>query len=244
MYVKVFIFQPETTVSPNLTWGDQVQLLLFTARFVGRHPYKASSEIYNTIQVCKEVMVLSFPKPYFHCQMPTPPFFSQNSESSHWGPRQIHFFPSFCWWRSRGFYPRINVDIPFFSKSLKKSILRGTYIFDCINGIICLGDETNGYILWNPAIREYKVLLKLSFHICHPFNTFPGNTFTFGYGQNSNDYKVVQIVTYSRDNILHPVHIYNLRTDSWRQVNTAFDPSIIHFPLYFSNEIYLNGVHH
>lgn len=193
-------------------------------------------------------MVPSFPKPYVHCQTPTPPFFSQNKIPSLLieGQDKFTFSPHsvFWWWRSWGFYPGINVDIPFFSKSLKKSILRGTYIFDCINGIICLGDETNGYILWNPAIREYKVLLKLSFHICHPFNTFPGNTFTFGYGQNSNDYKVVQIVTYSRDNILHPVHIYNLRTDSWRQVNTAFDPSIIHFPLYFSNEIYLNGVHH
>lgn len=136
------------------------------------------------------------------------------------------------------------MDIPFFSKSLKKSLLRGTYIFDFINGIICLGDETNGYIFWNPVIREYKVLPNLPFHICHPFNTIHGDTFAFGYDHNSNDYKVVQIVTYSRDNILHPVvHVYNLRTDSWRQGNTTFDPSIIHFPLYFSNEIYLNGVH-
>ena len=126
---------------------------------------------------------------------------------------------------------------------MKKPDIFGTPVFDCINGIICLGDEINGLVLWNPATREHKVVPK-------PFcDLFDSVNFAFGYDHNSNDYKVVRVVTFEGHHgelilpsVVH-VHVYNLSTDSWRQIDPTFDPSITYFPG-DCGELYLNGVHH
>ena len=126
---------------------------------------------------------------------------------------------------------------------MKKPDIFGTPVFDCINGIICLGDEINGLVLWNPATREHKVVPK-------PFcDLFDSVNFAFGYDHNSNDYKVVRVVTFEGHHgelilpsVVH-VHVYNLSTDSWRQIDPTFDPSITYFPG-DCDELYLNGVHH
>ena len=160
-----------------------------------------------------------------------------------------------------GFDPGLSLDISFFPETkpkyilppyfidsiicdcMKKPYLFGNHIFDCINGIICLGDEINGLVLWNPAIREYKVVPEPPCHNYHSSN----DVLAFGYDHNSNDYKLVRILTdtYQSDLILHPVvvHVYNLSTDSWRQIDLDFDLSIIDFPG-DSNELYFNGVYH
>ena len=66
----------------------------------------------------------------------------------------------------------------------------------CINGIICLKyyvehNQIHDFALWNPTIREFKVLPSLPIH-------FPSNVdyedvgSAFGYDSNSTDFKVIQ----------------------------------------------------
>ena len=98
----------------------------------------------------------------------------------------------------------------------------------CSNGIICLqactrGDYFYSFVLWNPAIREFKVVPPL--HVQFPANIDYQNTASgFGYDCNSNDFKVVTILTYwdviGYSLILGPrvvlhkhVEVYTLSTD-------------------------------
>ena len=135
------------------------------------------------------------------------------------------------------------------------------YICDCINGIFCIGNETNGFVLWNPAMREYKVVPKPP-HRRRRYPSEGNTTCVFGYDHNSNDFKLVRIenkktrTEYNRihlNEILHPiVHVYNLSTNSWRLIHTAtfFDRLITRLDFFVLdffgdfNEIYFNGVYH
>lgn len=102
----------------------------------------------------------------------------------------------------------------------------------CINGVICIGGsffpDFDGFFLWNPAIRQYKVV---------PYPTLPPYSpksdlynrivYAFGYDHNSNDYKVVRIFSYMMSK--HCVHVYTLSTDCWRQkIDTCIDHSYIY----------------
>ena len=103
----------------------------------------------------------------------------------------------------------------------------------CINGIICVGgffvDGFQGFVLWNPATKESKV-------VSYPSSDCQAMC-AFGYDHNSNDYKVVWFV-------YHSVHVYKLSTESWTQlVNTAIHVSKI-ISINRFEAIYLNGVHH
>ena len=127
----------------------------------------------------------------------------------------------------------------------------------CNNGIICLqactrGDYFYSFVLWNPAIREFKVVPPI--YVQFPANIDYQNTASgFGYDCNSNDFKVVTILTYwdvtGYSLILGPrvvlhkhVEVYTLSTDSWRQINCDTISDIHIFGGYC--EIYLNGAYH
>nr|POE44712.1 f-box/kelch-repeat protein [Quercus suber] len=127
----------------------------------------------------------------------------------------------------------------------------------CINGIICIGgsfgDSFNGFFLWNPAIRQYKVVPYPTLPPCalalYPDLFYTDVSYAFGYDNNSNDYKVVRIVTYKRyadDTMVENtfVHVYTLSTDSWRQIiNPKFDCLNIIYKNNF-DEKYLNGFYY
>ena len=84
-------------------------------------------------------------------------------------------------------------------------------MFSCINGIICIGGSclafggggfNDVFVLWNPAIRERKIIRcpsppQCPAHFLPPYNFRA--FFEFGYDQYSNDYKVVRIVTYNKN---------------------------------------------
>ena len=128
------------------------------------------------------------------------------------------------------------------------------HICVCINGIICLAGDFvgfQGFVLWNPPIRKYKLVSYPNFlfpatHL--PISGFD-RCFAFGYDHNTDHYKAVSICTlyWSNGNSFIYMdscfHVYTLSTDSWRQINPAFDYSVIHF-YSRQNGIYLNGVHH
>ena len=68
---------------------------------------------------------------------------------------------------------------------MKKPSLSWNYIFDYINAIILLGNEFNGLVIWNPTIREHKVVIEPPPCSHLPSNAeYSSTTFAFGYDQN------------------------------------------------------------
>jgi F-box interacting protein len=127
-----------------------------------------------------------------------------------------------------------------------------SYTCHCINGIFCMGNQTDGFVLRNPAMRESKLVpkppslayLKSDTDFIWYINT---NTCAFGYDHNSNDYKVVRIAIYlGQPNQVHPVvHVYTLSTDSWRLIDaSSFDRSITGLYGDILGEIFFNGAYH
>ena len=134
-------------------------------------------------------------------------------------------------------------------------------LFGCINGIICIGGSFYGnpkfsggytgvFSLWNPAIRERKIILCPRLPQCPllpPYNVT--EHFAFGYDQYSNDYKVVRIVTYNKNspptqNSLF-TDVYSLGADSWTQViDTTVHRSNVRLLPYHASAMYFNGVNH
>ncbi|KAF3453052.1 hypothetical protein FNV43_RR03485 [Rhamnella rubrinervis] len=84
------------------------------------------------------------------------------------------------------------------------------------DGIILLAHlEANIALLWNPAIREFKVLQ----NSCFP-DGFVILGVGFGYDCRANDYKAVRIVSSvnPNDGNHSRAEVYTLGTDSWREI--------------------------
>uniref|UniRef100_A0A7N2LDV5 F-box domain-containing protein n=1 Tax=Quercus lobata TaxID=97700 RepID=A0A7N2LDV5_QUELO len=166
-------------------------------------------------------------------------------------------------------YPDVDnaVRIVDLSKDLGLPQLRplSLNMFSCINGIICIGGSclarggggfNNLFVLWNPAIRERKIIRCPSLSQCPAHFLPPYNFrafFAFGYDQYSNDYKVVRIVTYNKNSpptqnslftdYYNFFHVYSLNADSWTQViDTTIHRSNIGLLCCYA--IYFNGVNH
>ena len=137
-------------------------------------------------------------------------------------------------------------------------------MFSCINGIICIGGSFrapggcfHSFVLWNPAIRERKIISYPSLpgppsRLLKPYNSKA--FYAFGYDQYSNDYKVVRIVTYNKDSpptqksLFTDYHnffqVFSLKAPFWAPViDTTLHRSNIRLlsPCY---EVYFNGAHH
>ncbi|XP_050384313.1 F-box/kelch-repeat protein At3g23880-like [Argentina anserina] len=126
--------------------------------------------------------------------------------------------------------------------------LESAWIIGHCHGIICLRND-NKVILWNPAIREVKVT---SPYVPDVFLSNLG----IGYDPKSNNYKVVHISNGTREHygdghILFnrpKVEVYNLGTDSWRQIMTGCLETettnfwFKDFHMYFNGFCYWNGI--
>lgn len=99
------------------------------------------------------------------------------------------------------------------------------------NGILCIGKTVypsnmveKNILLWNPAIRELKILPK--FPDKHQRMTCLG----FGFDLKNNDYKVVDV---SLDDDSTVISIFSLRTDGWRALEVdkyeMFQSYAVHF---------------
>ncbi|KAM5561137.1 F-box/kelch-repeat protein [Rosa sericea] len=105
---------------------------------------------------------------------------------------------------------------------LKAKDLESVWIIGHCDGIICLADSSN-VILWNPALREFK-LLNLE-----PYPNQVMTSFGFGYDPKSKAYKVVNIgkpgeEEYGDGHLLNNppmVQVYTLGTNSWREIKTG-----------------------
>ncbi|KAF9600498.1 hypothetical protein IFM89_009947 [Coptis chinensis] len=107
--------------------------------------------------------------------------------------------------------------------------LESPKIIASCNGIICLQpDLSQNVSLWNPALREFRILPKPSV----PPELVPdsglGFYFGFGYDAKTNDYKVVKVIFLNL--MTCRVDLYSLSTDSWRPIDT-----VVPFPYVFSH---------
>ncbi|XP_019071217.2 F-box/kelch-repeat protein At3g23880 isoform X1 [Solanum lycopersicum] len=103
-------------------------------------------------------------------------------------------------------------------------------IVGSVNGLICLSISLfNGVqelYLWNPSIRKYNRLPNYRVHrprgYCLEERRGKCN-FGFGYDELKDDYKVVGIFpVYKRMQLCRvEVHIYSLRSNSWRRINDS-----------------------
>ncbi|KAH7845482.1 hypothetical protein Vadar_002779 [Vaccinium darrowii] len=87
------------------------------------------------------------------------------------------------------------------------------------NGVVCLTRFrlNTTIVLWNPSMKEFRVLPQPSYKIDHISNL------GFGYDPETDNYKVVRFGMVSTDVFVRgmddAIEIYDLRTDSWRVVD-------------------------
>ncbi|KAK6933647.1 hypothetical protein RJ641_036541 [Dillenia turbinata] len=91
------------------------------------------------------------------------------------------------------------------------------------NGIYCVWTK-NGITLWNPALRELRVLPKHA----NPFQAFVRSSCAFGFDCLSDDYKVIRKLFPKRGGPgtatgTRMFEVYSLNTDSWKIVNVYED---------------------
>ncbi|XP_059642663.1 F-box/kelch-repeat protein At3g23880-like [Cornus florida] len=97
------------------------------------------------------------------------------------------------------------------------------------DGIVCLyGLKPGSIALWNPAIRQFKIL-PVS-HIPLPPNSRVVNASVgLGFDSTSNDYKVVQVFRcHINYDPTFQVEIYSLKTDCWRKLDVIVPAKITH----------------
>ncbi|KAF9599995.1 hypothetical protein IFM89_002468 [Coptis chinensis] len=104
--------------------------------------------------------------------------------------------------------------------------LESPKIIASCNGIICLRpDLSENVSLWNPALKEFRILPE-------PSELVPDSRldlyFGFGYDAKTNDYKVVKVIFLNL--MTCRVDLYSLSTDSWRPIDT-----VVPFPHVFSH---------
>ncbi|XP_058185590.1 F-box/kelch-repeat protein At3g06240-like [Rhododendron vialii] len=87
------------------------------------------------------------------------------------------------------------------------------------NGVVCLTRSAfnSTIVLWNPSMKEFRVLPQPSHKSDHMSNL------GFGYDPYTDDYKVVRFAMLGTDlsirGLDETIEIYDLRTDSWRKVD-------------------------
>ncbi|XP_004509871.1 F-box/kelch-repeat protein At3g06240-like [Cicer arietinum] len=144
---------------------------------------------------------------------------------------------------------KVKLDFPPPFHIQQNGVTLTRILSSAINGILCIYDCDNHTkaILWNPATKEIKVIPPSLGEFSPEFRT----VFTlhgFGYDHVSDDYKVIQHVSYfvfdggPWDNVIPDPfwEIYSLKRNSWRKLEFFTQPRYYDI----DTEVYLNGVCH
>lgn len=111
------------------------------------------------------------------------------------------------------------------------------------NGIVCLGGYPDNIVVWNPSIRDYKILPQSQIQRVVG-STVRGSDFGLGFDSKRNDYKVIQILFCLSNNrgVVYQVEIYSLNENIWRKHNAIVPAKIkygnISWSMIYKNEIF------
>ncbi|XP_050384187.1 F-box protein CPR1-like [Argentina anserina] len=142
-----------------------------------------------------------------------------------------------------------DIDLPLSMSGVPKTyrnepeLLGAVYIVGHCDGIICLVHKE--IVLWNPAIRQYKVLPKPL------LDEGVINSLGFGSDAKSKDYKVFSFPTFGGDrsqdgereySFPPQVQQYSLSTDSWTEIDASRleTETTDVYPQFF--QMYFNGI--
>ncbi|XP_057479865.1 putative F-box protein At3g10240 [Actinidia eriantha] len=127
---------------------------------------------------------------------------------------------------------------------------RGTREIDGpINGLFCLFNCMDRFIIWNPAMREFK-LLPIPYHPKRLPHFSPGSwSVGFGLDQITNDSKVVLIRQFCNDRTDYVegdacVNVYTLSTNTWRHLDGLDYLSSKYLRAYSGTGAYLDGIYY
>ncbi|XP_015065527.2 F-box/kelch-repeat protein At3g23880-like [Solanum pennellii] len=94
-------------------------------------------------------------------------------------------------------------------------------VIGSINGLICLVtliDSRQWICLWNPAINQYKMF---RVHNENPQEKRKCDiSMGFGYDKDSDDYKVMRILSYKKGGPLTILEIYSTNSECWKEVKS------------------------
>ena len=148
------------------------------------------------------------------------------------------------------FIQHTRFDFPLEPQNKDDPIFR---VVGTCNGLVCLSDDlyiyTNEFFLWNPCVRKFVKLPypNLTYHPDCFFRVSIG----FGFDAETNDYKVVRMVSLVVDHnddldieIDQPeVEVFSLATGEWRKV-TSFLPPICTLMEDREPQTFVNGALH
>ncbi|XP_050384218.1 F-box/kelch-repeat protein At3g06240-like [Argentina anserina] len=140
----------------------------------------------------------------------------------------------------------LNLPLPASLKLKHSSDLR---IAGHCDGIICLKLFIGNVILWNPVMKEFKLLPKscrllpnddyeLLEYRLRSYSEHLG----FGYDSNGKDYKVVRFVIYDKEGYWFGAEVYTMNSNSWRDIKTTYNEMTTHVLQSSDLSIYLNGI--
>lgn len=105
------------------------------------------------------------------------------------------------------------------------SAFEGAYFLGCCNGVVCFYDKARNVVLWNPAIRDAKLIPPPLFHgQPEKRRVYSTAGFGFGFDAQNNDYKVVAIQELDCVKDFPPewpmfeVEVYSLKANAWRKL--------------------------
>jgi molecular chaperone HtpG len=133
----------------------------------------------------------------------------------------------------------------------------GFYIFGpvSVNGVLCLYKTNEKVVLWNPVVKEFKVIPRSPFGYETPYRIPNFHIHGFGYDRVKDDYKVIRQILFFRlssfDEGWRKVpkgisynsiwDIYSLRSNSWRKLDIDMPGC---FPTNTGVKLYMDGVCH
>ncbi|KAL2493670.1 F-box/kelch-repeat protein [Forsythia ovata] len=139
-----------------------------------------------------------------------------------------------------------NTIIETFDDQNLSSFLNGMFshirLIGPCKGIVCLYGFHDNIALWNPAIRDFKVLPRSQIPR-RPDAGIRGGDIGVGFDSRTNDFKVMQILFCTSNDLglVYQVEIFSLRTGLWRKYEDIVPANIMYYNVWsmvYKNEIF------
>ncbi|KAL2493678.1 F-box/kelch-repeat protein [Forsythia ovata] len=139
-----------------------------------------------------------------------------------------------------------NTIIETFDDQNLSSFLNGMFshirLIGPCKGIVCLYGFHDNIALWNPAIRDFKVLPRSQIPR-RPDAGIRGGDIGVGFDSRTNDFKVMQILFCTSNDLglVYQVEIFSLRMGLWRKYEDIVPANIMYYNVWsmvYKNEIF------